>query len=416
MKKYPYLLMLLFALGALLSALLLIQHYFPESQAISVACGRGLVNPCLSLSQSAWSTLLGMPVAAYGLLFYLLGLFILLVADYAGGRYPGHALALLLPLGAAAVLVDAVLAVILIATSLFCAFCVATYAVSLAILAIAVLWFRRARRDEGFALPAAYREILSTKDASPDRKAFLGSFVLFLFLLAFAVFSTSSILKFRTQEGGPPPEKVQGFLTNFYRMPVENIAFPDSGLAMGSPKAEITIIAFTDFLCSACYEFYKTEKLLFARYPGKVRVIYYNYPLDMGCNPDVKRTVYPNSCIAARAMMAASDAGFLESYIVRHFADYHATKEGYGVQRALDLLGSLEPEARRGTGADAFLARMNAQETSKRLEDHINLAKDSAIDSTPTIFIGGRRIVGVPPIQILDQIIRRELARKRLSE
>lgn len=416
MKAYRYLLMLLFAAGAIIASLLLIQHFYPESKVTSFACGGGLVNPCLALSQSRWSSLWGIPIAAYGLFFYLAGLFILLIADYAGERYLSHAIAVILPLTAVALLADIALAIILIVGRHFCALCVATYGLNIAVMAIAVLWYRRAAKDDGIRLATLYREMFSTRDASSDAKAFRGAFVLFMFMLAFSVFSTSSILKTKTEGTRPPVDRITGFLKNFYRGPVENITFPPTGLALGDPKAEITIIAFTDFLCSACHELYNLEKVLFSKYPGKIRMIYYNYPLDMGCNPNLTRTVYENSCVAARAMIAASEGGFLEPYVVRHFADYQTIKHGYSAKKASDLMAALNDRTRRGMTEQAFLARMNAPETARRVEEHIKLAKELAVDATPTIFIAGRRIIGAPPIQILEGIIERELAQKQGSE
>ena len=124
----------------------------PDAKIGIISCGGGIVNPCLTLAQSGWSTLFKIPVAAYGLLWYLLAMFIVLIADYAGGRYHAYCLAVILPLAAVAVAADVVLAVILIITKLFCTFCIATYAVNIGILAVAILWFRKAMKDEQFSL------------------------------------------------------------------------------------------------------------------------------------------------------------------------------------------------------------------------------------------------------------------------
>ena len=48
---------------------------------------------------------------------------------------------------------------------------------------------------------------------------------------------------------------------NFYQTPAQKIDFPDSGIILGNPEAEVTLYVFTDFLCSACYEFYRIETI-----------------------------------------------------------------------------------------------------------------------------------------------------------
>lgn len=412
MKKYVYIILALSIAGAILSGILLLQHYYPDVKTGIISCGNGIVNPCLTLSQSAWSTFLRIPVAAYGLLWYLLALFIVLIADYAGGRYHAWSLAVILPLAAVAVAADAALAVILVATKLFCTFCIATYAVNIGILAVAVLWFLGARRDEQFSLPGALREIVSARDASPDRKAFQSAFVLFLFLLCFALFSTSYILTLKTGNRRVPADKINAFLTSFYQQPPQKTDFPDIGITLGNPEAKVTLYVFTDFLCSACYEFYKIEQYLFGKYGDSVRTVYYNFPLDQGCNKDLKRTVYKNSCIAARAFSAASDAGFTDEYAIKHFADYENTHTRYDQNLAFAAFRQMGAADRRGVDEARFRQMMYSDETTRRIEEHIKLGKEMGVDSTPTIFIGGRKLVGFPPLQVMDQMIRNELERK----
>lgn len=412
MKKYVYMILALSIAGAVLSGILLLQHYYPDVKMGILSCGGGIVNPCLTLSQSGFSTLFRMPIAAYGLLWYLLAMFMVLIADYAGGRYYAWCLAILLPLAAVSVAADIALAVILIVTKLFCKFCIATYAVNIGILAAAVLWFLKARKEEQFSLPGTLREIVSARESTPDRKAFQSSFVLFLFLLCFALFSTSYILTLKTGSRKLPADRIASFMTGFYQQKAQKIDFPDTGIILGNPGAKVTLYVFTDFLCSACHEFYKIEQYLFGKYGDRIRTVYYNFPLDQSCNSEIKRTVYRNSCIAARAFSAASDAGFTEEYTVKHFADYEKTHTRYDLNLALAAFRLMSPADRRGVSEARFRQMMYSDETTRRLEEHIRMGKELGIDSTPTIFIGGRKMVGFPPIEIMDQLVKNELGRK----
>ena len=111
------------------------------------------------------------------------------------------------------------------------------------------------------------------------------------------------------------PKTSSAFLTNFYKQPAENIDLPDTGIVLGNPKADMTIVCFTDFLCSACHEFYKMEKFFFGKYGTASKPCITTIPLDKDCNREMKRTVYANSCIASRAFIAASDAGIIDEYM-----------------------------------------------------------------------------------------------------
>jgi predicted DsbA family dithiol-disulfide isomerase/uncharacterized membrane protein len=413
MKKITYTLLALSIAGAFLSGLLLLQHYYPNARIGFISCSQGIFNPCLSLAQSGYATLFTIPVAAYGLLWYLMALFILLIADYAGGRYQAYSLAVLLPLGAAAVAADVVLGIILIITGLLCPFCISTYVVNLAMLALVILWYRKAVKEEQFSLAGVLAEIFLNREPSPDRKAFNSAFVLFAFLLVFAVFATSQIMKVKTDTGQKPEERIAGFMDKFNALPVEKITFPDGGIVLGNPKAEVTIYAFTDFLCSACYEFYKIETMIFKKYGSRVRTVYYNYPLDMSCNGEVKRTVYKNSCVASRAFLAAWDSGILDEYITKHFEDYQKIHSNFSVGAALATLGRVPVGARGGLDSGRFTELMNSESVTRRLNDQVKFARDIKVDATPTLFIGGRRLVGVPQPDLFDQIISAELAKTR---
>lgn len=409
MKKYVYAILILSIAGAALSGMLLLQHYYPDSGPGSLLCGGGLVNSCLTLSQSPYSTLFGVPMAAFGLFWHLTAVFVLLIADYARGRYYAYSLAALLPLACAAVTADILLGALLVKTGLFCALCIATYGVNLAVLALLLLWSMRDREAGGSGLAATCRELLSDREASPDRKAFYASFILFMFLLAFALFSTSHIMRLKTERKMMPPEKIESILQEFYRTPGQEIAFPESGIILGDPGAPVTITAFTDFLCSACHEFYRMEKFLLSKYHGRIRIVYFNYPLDGECNPDVRRTLYANACLASRAVIAASEAGILDRYIISHFADYGRIHAGYGSESALEAFRNSGAK-REGLGEKEFTAMMQSEETTRRLERDIALAKELGVSATPTLFIGGRKMEGVPPLEILDRMIARELS------
>jgi hypothetical protein len=113
---------------------------------------------------------------------------------------------------------------------------------------------------------------------------------------------------------------LNNFVNEFNNTPVEKTHFQNNTLRVGDPAAPLTINVFTDFLCSACYQFYNTEKYLITKFSGKINIIYHHYPLDQSCNPSVSKTIYPNSCISAQAMQAA--AGLWVASLVLGFHIY----------------------------------------------------------------------------------------------
>src|SRR5260370_38805534 len=97
MNKFVSPVICLAALGSLLSGLLVFLHFYPDVGETYLCNGTFLGN-CYTINESSYSTLFGFPIAAYGLLFYLIIWWTILVADYAKGSYGLVAFTLLFPL------------------------------------------------------------------------------------------------------------------------------------------------------------------------------------------------------------------------------------------------------------------------------------------------------------------------------
>jgi protein-disulfide isomerase/uncharacterized membrane protein len=416
MKKFVYVISGLSVAGAFIAGVLAFQHYSPDNPVSQLFCGGGIASPCRTLSQTAYSTLFGIPVAFYGLVFYLLALFVVLIADYAEGRYYAYSVAALLPLTAAAVAADVVLGSLLVYTRLPCFLCMATYPINLGMLAAAIIWYRKLKTEEHLTLPSLYRELFAPEQASPDRKAFYASFVLFAFFLPFCIISTSVIMELKSaarpaDDRGLFGRQIAAYIADYYRQPKENIQFPGTGMVVGNHDAKLTIVVFTDFLCSFCDRFYQVEETLLSKYGRKIKIVYYNYPLDRTCNPALSRTVYRNSCIAARALLAASEAGILAPYMKKHFSLYHKIAHSYGARTPLEVLDLMDAGDRNGIEPGNFRKMMDSPKTAQLLDADIRLADKLGVNGTPTVYINNRKIDGYRPAEVLEAIINLELGR-----
>ncbi|TAL30947.1 MAG: hypothetical protein EPN93_18945 [Spirochaetes bacterium] len=400
MKKFMYLIIVCAILGAGLSALMLLDHYYPDAHARVISCGGGIADPCYAVSQSDFAAFLGVPVAAYGLFFYILIIFILLIADYAGGGYATVAWLFTAALAAAGLLADMALGAILVYMKSLCTICVFTYGINALIATLAALWYRSLRAERGAGIREITREILGFA-MEPDRRAASSLFIVFIVLLFFAVFSTATILSVKTAAEKPGADDIMAMVNEFYSREPEARSLPARDLALGDEHAPVTIAVYTDFLCSACYKFYQVEKQVVARYRDNVRFTYYNFPLDRGCNEYIRHTKYQNSCFASRAFIAAARKGMFEEYLMKHFGAYGDIARRYTLDTALLIASSI-------TDADAFLREIQSPRTDERLIEDLKLAESLAINATPTLFINGRRFEGVPPREVLFKIIERE--------
>ncbi|MFC1668882.1 vitamin K epoxide reductase family protein [Spirochaetota bacterium] len=406
MKKYAYPILILSFVGAIISCLILVQHYFPASKLGVMACGDKIVNPCTAVSHSDYSIVFGIPLAAFGLFFYLLIIFLILVADYAEGAYNNGIMAIIFPLSIASIIINLFLAGILIKINAFCHLCFSTYMVNLAVLIIMLLWLKSIRK-ENILLKDIYKGFLSLKDSSSNKKAAFASFLLFIFFLLFSVLSTSYNLGLKAQGEVTPESEIKHFIEELYSKKAVKLNLPKSKMTLGNPKAKLNIIVFIDFLCSACYDFYKTEKYILSKFKDKVKITFYNLPLDDSCYSDIKNS---SSCISQKALTSSANLGIFKEYLMVHFKNYNSYNGQYDKSHAHKNFNKLASSKKLMVDLNKFIETLNSQEIQGIIKSHILAGDNLKVKATPTLFIGGRKLVGGYPKEILNVIIKRELA------
>jgi protein-disulfide isomerase len=170
---------------------------------------------------------------------------------------------------------------------------------------------------------------------------------------------------------------------------------PGNGPSWGAANAPVTIVEFSDFQCPFCSKVGPTLKKIKETYPGKVRIVWRNYPLPF----------HQQAPLAAEASLAANAQG--------KFWEMH--DKMFENQRALD-----RPSLERYAGEIGLdLARFKADLDSGRYKADVNAdfqygnSLPGGGMGTPTFFINGRKIAGAYPFEKFDQMIKAALAEKR---
>ncbi|MFZ1700833.1 MAG: thioredoxin domain-containing protein [Pyrinomonadaceae bacterium] len=161
-------------------------------------------------------------------------------------------------------------------------------------------------------------------------------------------------------------------LYNEPEAPIENISVDDDPVS-GTASAPVTIIMFSDFQCSACAATHPLLKRVMDAFPGKIRFVVRDFPLE---------SIHENAFIAARAAAAANAQGkFFE------FAEVL-----YKNQAALDAASLKKYAAQIGLNAAQFEIDFNSDKVGAEIRKDVADGEAYGINSTPTIFIGGRRV------------------------
>ncbi len=154
--------------------------------------------------------------------------------------------------------------------------------------------------------------------------------------------------------------------------PVQNISVDDDP-ATGPANAPVTIVMFSDFQCSACSATHPLLKNAMAGYPGKIRFVVRDFPIEV---------LHENAWRAALAAGAANAQG--------KFFEY--TEILYTHQDALDDASLKKYAADLGLNAKQFDIDFNSEKTAAEVRKDMADGESYGINGTPTIFVNGVRV------------------------
>ena len=168
-------------------------------------------------------------------------------------------------------------------------------------------------------------------------------------------------------------------------------ASPLGDIVLGSPDAPVTIVEYASMTCPHCAQFQaKTFPKLKERYidTGKVRYIFREFPLDP---------------LAAGAFMLARCAD-KDKYL--SIIDLF-----FGTQREWVVPNPLQPMFNIAKQAGYNEETFNACLKNQQILDGIQNVRDHAakvlnVESTPTFFINGKRVVGDVSIEEMEKEIK----------
>jgi protein-disulfide isomerase len=145
---------------------------------------------------------------------------------------------------------------------------------------------------------------------------------------------------------------------------------PQTGIALGSPKAPVTIVEFADLQCPFCAEYHRNVyPTLLKRYvdTGKVR-------LELR----LLRFLGPDSDRLARVAMAAAGQNRMWQFVSLAYDRQGRENSGYATNSFINKLA-----------ADAGLKRLDAGSAAEQaVRRNEQLARTAGINSTPSFLIG----------------------------
>jgi len=173
----------------------------------------------------------------------------------------------------------------------------------------------------------------------------------------------------------------------------------DDRATQGPADAPVTIVEFADFECPFCaHAFSVLETLINTSYKGKVKVVFKNYPLN----------VHP---WAVKAAEAAECARLQNPAAFWDFARYFYSNQGsINVKNLPDHVDKLAKAQK--LDVPSLNACMDSPQTAARIKQDQTDGDSLHVSSTPTFFVNGIPIVGLPDSKIMEFVINSELGAK----
>ncbi|MYH28827.1 MAG: thioredoxin domain-containing protein [Acidobacteria bacterium] len=360
---------------------------------------------CTQVYQSRYGSVLGVPVALGGVIWFAA----VLLLTYAGARAPRAAapnvagyLLLWSTVGLAVAMYMAYASFFVLGT--ICLLCVVVY---VAVVGIFILSGGEeatpARR-----LPAAVLSDLRALAREPVGMALLVVFLVGSFGSAgwFTWPRPAPAPAVAAESAAPPPAPVTGDLRSEFERyweaePRVDLALPASADTAG---VAVVVVKFNDYQCPACANAHRAYAPIFAKYasshPGRVRQVTLDYPLDPACNEQAPRGQHHGACAGAVAVRLA--AGLGEDVRVEMEEWLYANQPGLDREAVVEALADV-------AGIDRARYDAAYDETVLAVQGDIALGNGLPVEATPTYVINGVVIKGTLAPRYFDAAIAYEL-------
>ena len=162
----------------------------------------------------------------------------------------------------------------------------------------------------------------------------------------------------------------------------------------GATNAPVTIVEFADFECPVCRQLHEALRGLLPNYP-QVRLVFKDFPLER-MHPWAR-----TGALAGRCAYQQDPKAFWKMYDYL-YDNQDLISAANAWDKAMDYAGQA------GLKTDEFKACMTSPEAAAAVEANVANGKLLDVNSTPTLFVNGRRVVGADARQ-LEQVIQYEL-------
>ena len=390
-KKISIQLLALIGLGLAIKLAFIYYAANYDKYALSSFCSVNDFIDCDGAAKTNAAQFLGIPLAWWGIFFYIVILFLTFVDKLKQVKFLSFLEVFKTPqayittLGTIAFTVSMILAGIsLFGIHKLCVLCVATYFIDFVIALIAA--------------DGLFKNILNAfkttfVDFIDGAKKYTKTFIVLLLITTSFLAYTGISLKF------VPHIKQRREILKYTKIKFN--PYRIKGNLLGSENAGVVIELYSDYVCPLCYinniMLHRAAKEL-----SNIKIVHHNYPFDKVCNPYIQVNMHPNACFMSKGAIAARAQG-----------NYWEMSSLLYENQPKDFDAMLKLVDKLGLDKGKFKTDFDSKATTAELSEEINNAENLDINATPTMFINGEKIVGIKPYYELKEILIKHGAKQK---
>ena len=163
-------------------------------------------------------------------------------------------------------------------------------------------------------------------------------------------------------------------------------AIPAGDSPFKGPKdSPVTVVIFQDFQCPFSQRSQSTIQQLMDAYPGKIRLVFKNFPLAF----------HKQAGVAAEAALAAGAQGKFWEMHDKIFANQQLMEIDNFKQYAQELKLDMK----------RFNADLDSHRFKPAVDEDMKAASGVGVRGTPTFFVNGKKIVGAQPLSEFQKVV-----------
>ena len=349
---------------------------------------------CDGVARTNESQFFGVPLALWGMLWYVFVFFMLKAKDLKNTKLFKFMEVFKNPLDYIAVLglFSFIVSITLLCVSLFeikklCVFCAFTYVLNLAIALVATRPIK-----EGSFWASLKQSVVDFIDAVKIKKyAIALGLVMVAGISVLTYTGTSMVLA--------PHVKANREFEMYKKAKIEDYLI--SGNHLGAVDAPVKVYVFSDFDCPVC-RYLHIQLYYLAKKYDNVEFVHKNYPLDQACNKFLPFPGHENSCMKARY---AESAGLQNKYL--DFSAHVFAEQPDSEEKVLKIAEDL--------GLDMEKLKKDAQSkvVTDIIENDIKDALAIGLSGTPAMYVGKHKKMGLNTMKEVQTWLERNGAKRK---